>query len=115
MIGAVAAVATIWLTHRGLRLALRVSHDELVVTNFWREYRFRWSDVERMGLGLETMGVTPRAAAAFGIRDGRTIRAQATPERASAQESYFAALRSLAPDHVKFFTPLGSGGSARGE
>jgi len=111
LIGFVAAVATVWATHRGLRLALHVSHEELVVTNYWREYRFRWSDVEKVGLGLETMGVMPRAAATFGLRDGRTIKAQSTPHPARQQERYFAALRRFAPDHVQFFTALGSDGS----
>lgn len=110
-IGVVGVVVTVWATNRGLRLALRVSPEELLVRNYWREHQLRWLDVDKVGLGMETMGVMPRAAAAFGLHDGRTIRAQATPERAEVQETYFAALSRLAPDHVQFFTPVGSSGS----
>lgn len=119
-VGVLAAVPTVRLTQRGLRVALRVTPDELIVSNFWRVYRFAWADVEKVGLGIETMGVMPRAAALFRLRGGRTICAQATPEgkgfhgrlaAAREQESFFAALRRLAPDHVQFLTPLGSDGA----
>jgi hypothetical protein len=92
-----------WGVRRAFRLSLEATSEHVTVRNFWRTYEFHWVDVTKVGLGEETMGVLPQPAVAFGLRNGRIVRAQATPFKKKDQDVVFQALRELAPPSVQFF------------
>ncbi|MDX6486404.1 MAG: hypothetical protein QOF43_1557 [Gaiellaceae bacterium] len=97
MVGALA-----WSVRRAWRLSLRVTADRVCVDNYWRSYRFPWADVTAVGVGSETMGVVPVPAIAFRLRDGRTVRAQATPAKEGPRDDLLDELAGLAPAGVAF-------------
>ena len=103
---AVTVAAGAWAVRRALRLSLEASPEGVVVRNFWRVYTFAWTDVVNVGLGMEAMGVLPQPAVAFGLRGGKTVRAQATPVKVPEQQAVFDTLAALAPDSVEFFVTV---------
>ena len=93
--------ALAWSVNRGWRLGLRVTSDSICIDNYWRSYRFPWTDVADVGVGLETMGATAQPAFLFRLRTGRIIRAQATPQKVEPRRKLFDQLAGLAPCDVK--------------
>ena len=100
------ALGGAWAVRRAFRLALFASQHGVLVRNYWRVYEFGWQEVTKIGLGSEIMGVLPQPTIAFGLRDGRIVRAQATPIRSGEQAAAFEALASLAPAAVEFFVTV---------
>jgi hypothetical protein len=99
-----AAVAA-YAVRRAFRLAIEVSSEHVVVRNYWRVYEFDWLDVTQVGLGEMAMGPTTGPAVAFILRDGRVIRAQATPSSEEQPDEFFSSLAALAPPSVGFLHP----------
>jgi hypothetical protein len=89
--------------YRGPRLW--ASAERVRVQNYWRTFEFAWSEVTDLGVGKLTMGVVPQSAWAFLLRDGRGVRAQATPIRPDVREAESHALLALAPHAVRFHRP----------
>jgi hypothetical protein len=98
----------------GIRRSLRLDFcaDEQVVTvvNFWRSYRFAWSDVEAVRLANLRVGVVPQTCIAFWVKGRRPVQVQATPIGEAAQREAFDLLRRLAPPT----TPVGPDARLKG-
>jgi hypothetical protein len=65
-------------------------------------YEFDWLDVTKVGLGEVAMGAVTQPAFAFFLRDGRVIRAQATPGRSKQRQVVVDSISVLAPPSVEF-------------
>jgi hypothetical protein len=92
-----ALIPTPWVVRRAFRASLVVTRDGVTVTNFWRTYRFPWSEVDAVGISLKQQGILPQPALAFKLRNGESAFAQATPFRRSEREKFQAAVLALAP------------------
>jgi hypothetical protein len=101
----VAVLGGAWSVKRAFRLGLWASSERVRVQNYWRTREFSWSDVTDIGVGKLMTGVVPQSAWAFLLRDGRSIRAQATPTRPDVREAESHALLALAPAAAQFHRP----------
>jgi hypothetical protein len=81
---------------RSWRIDFRADRRGVVACNFWRTYRFSWSDVELVRLAYLRVGVVPQTAFAFWVRGRRPVLVQATPLGRAAQQEAFDAIARLA-------------------
>jgi hypothetical protein len=71
--------ATTVLTARAFRIAIRTSHQGVLIRNFWRSRFIPWSEVERIEVGSHTAPWTwGPAKTVFVVSEGRSFPAQAT-------------------------------------
>jgi hypothetical protein len=87
---------------RAWRLSLEVTADDVTVSNYWRTYCFPWSRVQAVRIGAVPMGVIPAPAFLFTFMDGKSVRAQATPQKEEGQLAAFELLESIAPPGIEF-------------
>jgi hypothetical protein len=97
--GLPAVYPTVWAIRRAARVRLVVSKEEVLIDNTWRSYRFPWSEVDGVGIGL--IGVVPAPALCFRLIGRAPVFAQATPIRKSVRQEFLAKVLSLAPASVQ--------------
>lgn len=105
IVGTLAILGGAWSVKRAFRLGLWASSERVRIQNYWRTRDFDWTEVTDIGVGKQTMGVVPQSAWAFLLRDGHTVRAQATPIRPDEREAESHALLALAPPAARFHRP----------
>jgi hypothetical protein len=101
-IGAANAVPVTVAVQRAFRLSIEASHERVIVTNYWRTYRFEWSEVRAVEIAAEAMGFIAAPAFLFILRSGKYVAAQATPQKKAPQRTALQALAKLAPEGVSF-------------
>jgi hypothetical protein len=94
-------VAGVWGARRAFRTALLVTGDGVTVKNYWKTYKFAWSEVRGVGIALRQQGVLPQPALGFSLRSGGAVFAQATPFRQTERHQFLAAVLALAPSTVE--------------
>lgn len=99
---ALTSALVIVAVRRAFRLSIEASRESVNISNYWRTYSFEWSDVRAVRVGVEVMGVIPIPAFLFTLRTGKTVRAQATPQREEGQRAAMVALAAIAPREVEF-------------
>jgi hypothetical protein len=91
---------------RAFRIRIETTGERVRVLNYWRTFEFAWVDVKDVGVGAVTQGALPVPALAFGLLNGRTICAQATPRNQAELRKLARQLASGAPNAVNWRTDL---------
>ena len=79
----------------------------MTIDNYWKTYVFPWEDVVAVGMSAKFKfpNLAPPPTLAFWRRNGRQVKAQATPSRESDGKDFQAAVLALAPPTVENLTP----------
>jgi hypothetical protein len=97
--GLPAMYPTVRAIRRAARVRLVVSKEGVLIDNTWRSYRFSWSEVDGVGIGLT--GAVPAPALCFRLIGHAPVFAQATPIRRSVRQEFLAKVLSFAPASVQ--------------
>jgi len=89
------------------RIRLLVTREDVTIDNYWKTYVFPWEDVVAVGMSAKFKfpSLAPPPTLAFWRRNGRQVKAQATPSRESDGKDFQAAVLALAPPTVENLTP----------
>ena len=86
---------------RAFRIRVEVSPESVCVFNYWRTFRFPWSDVREVGMGSINQGILPQPAVAFGLIDGRTVAVLTTPRNDEQRRRFISELEASSPPGMR--------------
>jgi hypothetical protein len=67
---------------RGFRVSLEITDREVVISNYWFQYRLQWDEIEHIFMGIDVLGLVPLRAISF-RRRGRWRPVPATASTAA--------------------------------
>jgi hypothetical protein len=87
---------------RGWRISLVADRESVRISNFFRTYDVRWSDIDSVGIGTGVSGGAPLPAVVVQKKNGGHVDSQATISTRRERLRVMQALEQLAPASVTF-------------
>jgi hypothetical protein len=100
VIGLPVVFPTVWAVGRAARVRLVASHEGVLISNTWRSYEVRWSEVDGVGI-RQAASCFPQPVLWFRLVGRSPVVAQATPVRRSVRQEFERKVLSFAPASVE--------------